>query len=132
MIHTKSLKFIPGRYRMKRLKTVLLIVLSALFLVSSAIAMQHEASVDKGKAMFNDPKLGTTGKSCNTCHPDGKGLEKAGARTDLENMLNGCITKGIKGKALDMKSVEMQSLVLYVKSVSAKKPAAAKKPAVGC
>jgi cytochrome c peroxidase len=117
---------------MRSVKVVLLIVLAALFVVSIAVAMQHEASVDKGKAVFNDPKLGTTGKSCNTCHPDGKGLEKAGAKSDLENMLNGCITKGLKGKALDVKSVEMQSLVLYVKSFSAKKPAAAKKPAIGC
>jgi hypothetical protein len=132
MIHTKSVKFIRGGVRMRSVKVVLLIVLAVLFVVSIAVAMQHEASVDKGKAVFNDPKLGTTGKSCNTCHPDGKGLEKAGAKSDLENMLNGCITKGLKGKALDVKSVEMQSLVLYVKSFSAKKPAAAKKPAIGC
>jgi cytochrome c peroxidase len=109
-------------------------MLAALVLAAGgglAFAMQHEASVDKGRALFNDVKLGTTGKSCNDCHPDGKGLDKAGAKSALEKIINGCITKSIKGKALDPTSMEMQSMVLYIKSVGEKKPAA-KKPAVGC
>ncbi len=91
----------------------------------------QEASVEKGKALFNDPKLGTNGKTCNTCHTDGKGLAKAGIRSDLENIINGCITVLLKGKALDPKSVEMQSLILYVKSFGTK-PGASTKPSVGC
>lgn len=117
---------------MKKSRIVLLIVLAALFITGIAAAAQNEASVDKGKALFNDPKLGTTGKSCNTCHPDGKGMDKAAAKTGIENIINTCITKPLKGKALDAKSVEMQSLVLYIKGLGDKKPAAAKKPAVGC
>lgn len=27
--------------------------------------------MEKGKAPFNDPNLGTTGASCNSCHPNG-------------------------------------------------------------
>ena len=111
------------------------IMMSAVFILSVCVALsfasEHEASVEKGKALFNDAKLGTTGKSCNDCHKDGKGLDKAGANTDLERIINSCITNSIKGKALDTKSVEMQSMVLYVKSFGEKKPAA-KKPAVGC
>ncbi len=87
----------------------------------------QEASLEMGKALFNDPKLGTNGKTCNTCHTDGKGLEKAGTRRNLEDIINGCITIPLKGKALDPKSVEMQSLVLYVKSFSTK-PGASTKP----
>jgi cytochrome c len=118
---------------MKHVTVFIVVVLAALFVISSAVAaIPNEASLDKGKALFNDPKLGTTGKSCNTCHPDGRGLDNAGAKSDLANILNSCITKGLKGKALDVKSVEMQSLMLYVKSFGEKKPAAAKKPAVGC
>jgi cytochrome c len=116
---------------MKAFRIVMLAVLVLSVSVAMAFAIEHEASVEKGKALFNDPKLGTTGKSCNDCHTDGKGLDKAGAKSDLEQIINGCITHSIKGKALDPKSAEMQSMVLYVKSFSQKKPAA-KKPAVGC
>ena len=116
---------------MKSFKIVMFAVLVLSVSVALSFAMQHEASMEKGKALFNDPKLGTTGKSCNDCHTDGKGLEKAGSNTDLERIINGCITNSIKGKALDPKSAEMQSMVLYIKSFGEKKPAA-KKPAVGC
>lgn len=116
---------------MKAFKIALLVVLVLSVGVAMAFAMQHEASVEKGKALFNNPKLGTTGKSCNDCHTDGKGLDKAGDKSNLEQIINGCITELLKGKALDPKSAEMQSMVLYVKSFSHKKPAA-KKPAVGC
>jgi predicted RNase H-like HicB family nuclease len=34
-------------------------------------------------------------KSCNTCHPDGKGLEKAGA--NIESMVQKCIEKALEG-----------------------------------
>jgi hypothetical protein len=106
-----------GGKNMEGVKTVVLVLFTVLLGTSMAIAMQHEASVEKGKALFNDPKLGTTGKSCNDCHPSGKGAEKAAAKNDIERIVNGCVTHSIKGKALDVKSVEMQSLVLYIKSL---------------
>ncbi len=115
---------------MKGFKTVVFVV-AVLLGTGIALAAQHEASVEKGKALFNDPKLGTTGKSCNDCHPNGKGAEKAAPKKDIENIVNGCITHSIKGKALDSKSVEMQSLVLYIKSLG-EKPASPKKAPVGC
>ena len=116
---------------MKAIRIVMVVVLALSVGVAMAFATQHDASVEKGKALFNDPKLGTTGKSCNDCHTDGKGLDKAGEKNNLEQIINGCITELLKGKALDPKSAEMRSMVLYVKSFSQKKPAA-KKPAVGC
>ena len=78
---------------MKSFKIVMFAVLILSVGVALASAMQHEASLEKGKALFNDPKLGTTGKSCNDCHTDGKGLDKAGANKDLEKIINSCITK---------------------------------------
>ena len=116
---------------MKAVKIVMFLALILSAGVALAFAMQHEASLEKGKVLFNDPKLGTTGKSCNDCHKDGQGLDKAGTKNDLERIINACITNSIKGKALDPKSVEMQSMVLYIKSFGEKRPAA-KKPAVGC
>ncbi len=127
---------------MKGLKIALLVVLIAS--LGTGIAMAAGASAKKGKALFNDPKLGTTGNSCATvCHPNGKGLEAAGAKKEwktpagerktLEDAVNTCITVAIKGKALDVKSDKMKSLVMYIKSLGEKKPAAKKKkPMAGC
>ena len=111
--------------------TAFLVVLT----VSAVFAMQHEATAEKGKALFNDPKLGTTGKSCNDCHKDGAGLEKSGEKKDLDKIVNNCIAMGLKGKALKPKSVEMQSLLLYLKVLGKDgktKAAPGRKAPVGC
>ena len=68
------------------------------------------SSVAKGKKLFSDAKLGTNGMSCSSCHPDGKGLEKAGLHgrqewtnpgstwLNLEDTNNVCIMMALKGK----------------------------------
>jgi cytochrome c5 len=128
---------------MKSLKIIALIAI-AMLLASAVLAMNHTPE-DRGKTLFNDTKLGggTAGKSCGTCHPDGKGLEGTGSKTmwknpggefkPLEEAVNVCITMALKGTALDVKSEQMKDLVSYLKSI---KPTAAtpakKKAAVGC
>lgn len=112
--------------------------------LSGALAMKHTAE-ERGKALFNDPKLGggTSGSSCNTCHPDGKGLEGVGMKKEwrtpggthksLEEAVNVCITMALKGKALDVKSEQMKDIVAYLKSLKPAGEAPKKrKPAVGC
>lgn len=90
--------------------------------------------VERGKALFNDPKaFGAPGeKSCSSCHPDGKGLEKAGEKgkkmwrnpaglwLSIEDTINVCVVMANKGKALDPKSQEMADLVAYIKSLGRK------------
>ena len=90
--------------------------------------------VEKGKAFFKDPKFaeGASGKSCASCHPDGKGLEKAGLRgrkewknpggtwLSLQDANNVCIILANKGKAIDPRSAEMKDLVAYIKSLAKK------------
>lgn len=114
----------------------MIVAASAVFLVVLTVgmvfAMQHEATAEKGKALFNDPKLGTTGQSCNDCHKGGAGLEKAGEKKDLDKIVNSCIKKGLKGKALKTKSVEMQSVILYLKGLGKETPSTGKKTPVGC
>jgi len=80
----------------------------------------------KGKALFNDTKLGggTSGMSCNSCHPDGKGLEKASDKKDLQGFVNSCIQNALKGKAIEPASEEMADLVAYIKSLKGKTPEA--------
>lgn len=118
---------------MKAIKFMVLVVVVLVFGSSLVFAASQEATIDKGKILFNDSNLGKSGKSCNTCHKDGKGMEKAVAIKDLEGTVNSCITGALKGKALDVKSADMQSLVLYIKSFAASnKPGAVKKAPVGC
>lgn len=99
---------------------IAVLVIMALMGIGLAFAAQNAATIENGKALFNDPKLGTSGKACGTCHPDGSGLEKAGTISNLTNMINACISKPLKGKPLDINSTEMQSLVLYIKSIGKK------------
>jgi hypothetical protein len=125
MLSPSLYKTIIGGVPVKIFKVILFPALVFFITIGTASAADV-ASLAKGKALFNDPKLGTTRKTCNSCHPGGKGLEEAAAKNNLENVINGCITMPLKGNALDPKSIEMQSLVLYVKSFSEKKPAATK------
>jgi len=124
---------------MKHLSVIITVFISVL-LGAGSIMSSEEASVKKGKALFNDPELGFTGSSCNTCHTDGRGLEKAAKKTTwiiggkvhstLEEAINYSIVTGPRGNALNVESVEMQSLVLYIKSFGGKKAATPKKAPV--
>lgn len=73
--------------------------------------------VARGKQLFADPKLGgsTNDKSCNTCHPDGKGLEKTGV--NIESTIQACIQKALEGKPLATDSQELKDLVAYIASL---------------
>jgi cytochrome c peroxidase len=99
---------------------VSVVVLGFFFTLAMAVG-----DVGKGRALFNDPKLSgaTAGVSCNSCHPDGKGLEKAGDRKDLKVFVNSCIKNALKGKPIDPKSKEMDDIVAYIQSLKGKKPA---------
>lgn len=83
--------------------------------------------VAKGKALFNDKKFAGGSKACNECHANGKGLEKAADKKEfklmgktqksLEEAANACIEGANKGKAIDVKSAQMQDMVAYIKSL---------------
>jgi len=115
---------------LKALKIVMFSLIACGLIFSVAFAA---GDVEKGKALFNDPKAfnGTAGKSCGSCHPDGQGLEKAGMKKEwknpvgtwksLQDAINSCIVNANKGKALDKKSAEMKDLVAYIKSLGKKK-----------
>jgi len=128
---------------MKSFKIFALIAI-VMLLASAVLAMSHTPE-DRGKALFNDTKLGggTSGKSCGTCHPDGKGLEGIGSKKEwktpggetksLEEAINICVTMALKGTALDVKSEQMKDLVSYLKSIKPKtSETPKKKSAVGC
>lgn len=74
-------------------------------------------NAERGKTLFEDPALGGSAndKSCNTCHPEGKGLENTGG--DIAATVNTCIEKALEGKPLAVDSQEMQDLVAYLDSL---------------
>ena len=106
---------------MRGLRIVVLVMISFALMFTLAMAA---GDVGKGKALFSDPKFGggTAGVSCNSCHPDGKGLEKASDMKGLEKHVNACIKGALKGKGIDAKSAEMANIVAYIKSLKGKAP----------
>jgi len=85
--------------------------------------------VERGKTLFKDENFGngTAGKSCNSCHPNGKGLEKAGSKSEfnimgqkqnsLEEAVNFCIKMALKGEPIDPESQDMKDIVAYIRSI---------------
>jgi len=112
---------------------VLSVIVVGLIASFGIAAGKMEGNAEKGKALFNDPKAFGGIKSCSSCHPDGKGLEKSGMMgkkewknpvgtyKSLEEAINVCITMANKGKAIDVKSQEMKDMVAYIKSLGMEK-----------
>lgn len=75
-------------------------------------------SLESGQQLFESAKLGTSGKSCSSCHQGGKDLKGIETSSDeqLAATINRCIAGALKGKRLDPESSDMKSLVLYLKS----------------
>ena len=105
--------------------------------------VELEKSIERGKALFMDATLGTSGMSCNSCHPEGGTKEgKMGEKTimpfdnlaaqypkyfmmpkrvmTLDQVINWCIVKPMKGEALSWDSQKLTDLAAYVASVKAK------------
>jgi cytochrome c len=122
-----------------RILKIALLSLAALGLIFSAAFAGKHLPEERGKALFNDVKFagGTAGKSCNSCHPGGRGLEKSADKKEfrimgktqksLEEAINFCIVHANKGKAIAVDSPEMKDMVAYIKSLKGKAPAP-KKP----
>jgi len=97
-------------------------------------------SIERGKALFGDPKLGTTAQSCNDCHIEGgtkdgkmgkmeiKAFHNLSAKypkyfmmvnkvVTLDQMVNWCIFTPMKGEALAWDDQKLADLVAYAVSV---------------
>ena len=112
------------------------LLLVATLMMAGSLTLAYAASVDKGKILFENPKLGngTTGKSCMTCHDGGKGLGSdlferkqftimGMAQKSLAEVINVCIEHPLGGTAIDAQGGEMQDLIAYIKTLVAKQPA---------
>ncbi len=100
-------------------------IITLLVLVTTTAAAAKDApSVEHGNKLFNSTSLGTNGKSCATCHPNGKRLEYI-ADLDEKKLLpivNSCIVNALKGKSLADDSPELGSLVMYLNTFGKNNP----------
>ena len=86
--------------------------------ISACASAEKEPSATEGEKLFNDPQLAgsVNASSCASCHPGGKGLEKAADNPKLVSVINACIVGPLEGRSLPEDSVELLSLKLYVES----------------
>ncbi len=122
---------------MKTFRIALMCMMVFLLFFSVAYAKKHSPE-ERGKALFEDPKFAGGVKSCNVCHPGGRGLKKSADKKEfrimgktqksLEEAVNFCIVQANKGKAIAVDSPEMKDIVAYIKSLKGKAPAPKKAP----
>ncbi len=93
-------------------------IAAAALLGASPAAAQQPA--DPGKELFNSARLGSNGKSCASCHPDGSGLAETASYDDGEliKVINQCIKEALAGKPPAAKSAQMKALVAYIRAVA--------------
>ncbi len=109
---------------MKFLKILLLSLFLTCLLLAPVLAA---GNAGKGKILFNDPTAFGGRIACSTCHPGGRGLEKAGSKSEwitpagrtgtLEEAINLCIVNANRGHAIDVRSEQMIDMVAYIKSI---------------
>jgi mono/diheme cytochrome c family protein len=94
--------------------------LAAVALSAVPLLAADAPSVERGRELFESSKLGSSGKSCATCHPGGRKLEWAGTMEEgkLSATINKCIAGPLKGKPLAPDSDDLKSLVLYLRSLA--------------
>jgi len=86
-----------------------------------------DEAVERGKKLFNNPDLGTTGKSCASCHdPAGfkhvdqafpKFSDKYKRFIDVQEWIDLMVTEKMKGTALPPFDQRYLDLLLYIKSL---------------
>jgi cytochrome c peroxidase len=99
-----------------------LVIALALLLTTTCALAVEVATKELGKQLFEATHLGSNGKSCSSCHPQGTGLEGIGAYDDgtLKETINFCIRDALKGKMIDPESIELGSLLSYLRSLQPK------------
>ena len=110
--------------RIERVLPLMLLIFAFSFTLVSA---KNHTPEERGKAHFDNPAFAGGQKSCSTCHPNGRGLGEAGAKTafsimggqqaSLEEAVNMCIANANKGNVLKVVATEMQEIVSYIKSL---------------
>ena len=84
---------------------------------------EYMSVVEKGRALWVSPELGTNGVACAQCHPNAanthpetypKFQQQLGKVIALRDMINWCIQNPLEGPTLALDSPEMIALESYV------------------
>lgn len=118
-------------------KSVFIMGLLALTWTVTAAPTMAATPEEMGRLHFISKGFAGGSKTCNDCHPNGRGLEQAGDKSDftlmgkehqsLEDVVNLCITRAIHGQAIATDSKEMRELLSYIRSLGGKAGAGAAK-----
>jgi len=100
------------------MKKLQMVISGLVFLATASLVQAADGDAQAGKKLFNAPQLGGSenSRSCASCHKDGD-LSRAGSRADLKSVINTCIERPLRGKALADDSQAMKDLVAYIKSL---------------
>lgn len=103
---------------MKRQKILAAVAVALLLMTGASAVKAGKISIELGQEMFNDAKLSgsTNESSCNSCHADGKGLEKVVSK-NMTKLVNNCLTGKMAGEKLDGRQAPMRSLKKYILSL---------------
>jgi len=86
---------------------------------------EYMSVVEKGRALWTSPELGTNGVACAQCHPNAanthpetypKFQQQLGRVIALRDMINWCIQQPLQGKPLaldDPKMIALESYIAY-------------------
>lgn len=114
-------------------KHSLLVLLAAsmavLTLSANALSDERSDALARGAKLFADPALGANGKSCATCHAEGKAWAgsprfpklKDGAPRTLDQMIQICISVPLAAKPLAWDDERLALLALFVDAAYAPK-----------
>ncbi len=96
--------------------------------------------IEYGKRLWNDPSLGRSGLSCNSCHAGGRGFKETAKRpyphyvdmpkrvVTLDQMINFCMTVPMKADPLAWDSKELTALSAYLENVVLKEVRGMRQP----
>jgi cytochrome c553 len=122
-----SVNFLGDKIMKKKIVFLIIILTLTLPLACTLAFAEHLTPADRGKTHFNNPEFAGGKRACNSCHPNGRGLEGAGTKSSfaimggqqasLEEAVNMCIVNANKGNVLKVVATEMQEIVSYIKSL---------------
>ncbi len=114
------------------MKTNIVAVVAALIFFAG-VTLCLAGNVEKGKFLFESPDFGggTSGKSCKTCHAGGRNLSSklfsketttfgimGMEKNNLAEVVNVCIERPLKGKAIDPEGEEMMDIIAYMETIA--------------
>ena len=83
---------------------------------------EYMSVVEKGRALWGSPDLGSNGVACGQCHPNAanthpetypKFQQQLGKVIALRDMINWCILNPLEGAPLELDSADMVALEAY-------------------